>query len=453
MPLQALEEADRAAAQGRLSADIKWIFAQKLVPLDYQLALAHGGFGSLDNFIGLGETRLEVREALAHGFNVRPEEDLGTRAGIASVMAAWEAAKLYTKTEDTAKAEARVAAMVRPTGTTAYQAMKAGAEADIGRKIEAKCMPGKFYLGKKEEELEENELQAETWDKVTSREDGEPVLMTTQVSNDGVLRLKQTTVAGKLPEGPEELREKMELYATTFLLLKNKHTNKPVLADLTKQLFTDYVAYLLSTKVHRLEFGGGEERNRFGPSWKLVLAYELEIRKKACEWVNFEGFTWAEALRKAWSDPELKQLYFTAPLSLGERRIVGSRGGTPPAAAGSAGGGTGGGGKGTGGGGSSSGGAGGKGGSGSGGGGPKGGGTGAPSGKPKSQMPDGREICFAWNKDPKSCAGSCGRVHACQLCFKESHPMCEHRAGGPRGLTTKSSKKKRTFRSGGKADE
>ena len=36
-----------------------------------------------------------------------------------------------------------------------------------------------------------------------------------------------------------------------------------------------------------------------------------------------------------------------------------------------------------------------------------------------SRTPDGREICYGYNKE--SCEGGCGRVHVCQLRLK-SHP-------------------------------
>ena len=172
--------------------------------------------------------------------------------------------------------------------------------------------------------------------------------------------------------------------------------------------------------------------------------------------MNFEGLTWAGALRKAWTDPELKQLYFTAPLSLGERRHVGHPSGGASASAGGTGGSSGGGGKGGGGGGSSGGGAGGSGGAGGGGGSSKGSNAGGANPKPKTQTLDGRELCFAWNKDRKNCNGSCGRVHACQICLKEGHPMCEHRKGGlPGGKPRTGGKRKRqqSTKGGGKADE
>ena len=36
-----------------------------------------------------------------------------------------------------------------------------------------------------------------------------------------------------------------------------------------------------------------------------------------------------------------------------------------------------------------------------------------------SKTPDGREICFNFNRE--ACDGGCNRVHVCQLCLK-SHP-------------------------------
>ena len=37
------------------------------------------------------------------------------------------------------------------------------------------------------------------------------------------------------------------------------------------------------------------------------------------------------------------------------------------------------------------------------------------------KTPDGREICFAYNRAGEGCAGKCGRVHVCTTCLAP-HP-------------------------------
>ena len=51
----------------------------------------------------------------------------------------------------------------------------------------------------------------------------------------------------------------------------------------------------------------------------------------------------------------------------------------------------------------------------------KGGGTKLDTSNLHRSMPDGRQICYAYNREDSRCRGQCGRVHACQKCF-EAHP-------------------------------
>ena len=43
-----------------------------------------------------------------------------------------------------------------------------------------------------------------------------------------------------------------------------------------------------------------------------------------------------------------------------------------------------------------------------------------------SKTPDGRAICYAYNNVGETCAGACGRVHVCRICFgKHAAHSCE----------------------------
>ena len=426
-----MSEAERAQAAGMVGADVKWIFAQKKVPTDWQLVLALKGFGNIDGVLGLGESREEVRATLKDGFGLDPAEGLEMRLGVSAVLAAWKAAQVYVKSEDQAQVEARVAQITRPTDLVQHKAMRAAVEAELGgRTLDQRQIPGRFYVGKKEEELENGDLRAETLDRVVALEDNDGEAFTTTIGTDGNLKIKRTGSEGFLPRDPEELRAKFRIYSVLFLMLKSKHTNRGVLQDVDRGTWEDYVEYLLSEKVYRLELR--VQQRRFACSWALLLSYDLRIRKEAFEKVNLEGTGVGAAIRAAMKDPETRQMHFTSQLTAGERRELGGGPAVPrapdvmPLAAPRGDGGAGGGG------GSGSGGRGGSGGAGGGG---SGGAKKRPAGgTPKGQAPakarkihfktqDGREICFKFNK-ARGCDGACGgRVHVCQTCLSDQHGM------------------------------
>eukprot|EP00973_Karenia_brevis_P038133 5257429-Karenia_brevis.AAC.1 len=50
--------------------------------------------------------------------------------------------------------------------------------------------------------------------------------------------------------------------------------------------------------------------------WSLVLSYEYEIRKAACQMVIDDGKTLAKALMDATKDAHTRDVYFVSPLAL-----------------------------------------------------------------------------------------------------------------------------------------
>ena len=58
---------------------------------------------------------------------------------------------------------------------------------------------------------------------------------------------------------------------------------------------------------------GGVVVSGSGPSWKVMLSYEYEIRAAACKRV-MKGEDLDVALRTSWVDPVVKERFFTTPL-------------------------------------------------------------------------------------------------------------------------------------------
>eukprot|EP00973_Karenia_brevis_P054278 7541864-Karenia_brevis.AAC.1 len=75
-------------------ADLKWILADNEVTEDVQAVIYEYGFCKLSTFLGLGETRNEVRETLKTEFNIDVADSLAMRAEVAKLLASWDAARI-----------------------------------------------------------------------------------------------------------------------------------------------------------------------------------------------------------------------------------------------------------------------------------------------------------------------------------------------------------------------
>ena len=151
-----------------------------------------------------------------------------------------------------------------------------------------------------------------------------------------------------------------------------------------------------------------------GPDWSVVLAYDHSVRKEAIRGILYEGMHFQEAMMRARTNTELRELHFVAP-TMAAIFARGRRGAPPPSAPAakrtkrdkerSAGKGNKGSGKGS-------------------------KGKNGKSGKSiwHSTTADGTAICYAYNSQGERCDGKCGRVHCCQV-YLGQHPAYRHGAG------------------------
>ena len=198
---------------------------------------------------------------------------------------------------------------------------------------------------------------------------------------------------------------------------------------MTPSIFADHIRYILGDKVMKKQ-----AKDEFGtvvatPDFALCMSYEYEIRKAAVTLVNDDHTAFDKAMEEARKDPDIKESYFSTPMSMTRKRVHSEAFPSAPAgpahqhqqhqqaaapqglsnkakkkaAAAAAKGKAGGKDKGK------------KG---------KGKGKMPPGCKLKSQTPDGNNICYAFGNG--SCTGSCGLLHACQVCFDTGHayPAC-----------------------------
>ena len=148
----------------------------------------------------------------------------------------------------------------------------------------------------------------------------------------------------------------------------------------------------------------------------------MEIRKEAVKQAEKQEDTFAECLKKAYNSTEIKIKYFTDPIQFKLKKRKAETTPTddsglrqpkhPKTQKNNGNNGNNKGGKGKG----------------------KGKGKGGKGkGSCKARTPDGKEICFAFNRKGAWCPGNCGREHVCGVCFRPNKPMhnCNHSSGPP----------------------
>eukprot|EP00971_Amphidinium_carterae_P292699 5811017-Amphidinium_carterae.1 len=126
-----------------------------------QLALSHVGYHKLKIFMGLGETRTEVKSSLKSNIGLDADAGLAQRQKVALVLAAWEASCDYVAQQRKDRLEARASNLPKVLQVTEQSSMRVAYEARYV-KLENHEVPGKAYLGLKLEQVELNEPRPES---------------------------------------------------------------------------------------------------------------------------------------------------------------------------------------------------------------------------------------------------------------------------------------------------
>eukprot|EP00971_Amphidinium_carterae_P038765 762198-Amphidinium_carterae.1 len=137
MPLIQLSDEQRTEAKSKWDSELAWILADSEVPEEMQLALSHVGYHQLKIFMGLGETRTEVKSALKSDIGLDAESiadaGLAQHQQVALVIAAWEASRDYVAQERKDCLEARASNLPKELQVTEQSSMRVAYEASYGK--------------------------------------------------------------------------------------------------------------------------------------------------------------------------------------------------------------------------------------------------------------------------------------------------------------------------------
>ena len=307
-------EHEKANLIAQAGSDLKFLLDREGVDIELQVKLFFVGVSSVKQFAAFAEDKADLRKSLKVNFEVDPDTDIRERVEIAKILVAWDTARARALKMAEAEGEAQSRNVPKEVGASDHHAMRAAFELKYWDVDDMK-VPGKTYIEKKLDEIEKDELRAEMLTEVISQREDDPDTLKTVWSVGGELKAVKVGSRVSLPATPEALRQRITLLGTAWIFIASHQTNRAYLAAITRQLFQEYLDYLLGEHVYGLGASDAHGNTVGAPSWDLVISYEHAIRSKAIQLVR-KGEVFRKALHRAWEDPLTKERNFTTPLAL-----------------------------------------------------------------------------------------------------------------------------------------
>ena len=284
------------------------------VGVDAQKKIIETGFTSLRVFAGLQESRAEVRKALKSTFGFDAESSPEMRKEVALLLCVWEAARAQLAYQGKNKQEAKLGRQNRLVQNSEYGAMRAALENSVG-KLRDREAPSKALVALQLEQLEDGVPIAEDLRDVTSFEDAEGEAYSAVIDPaTATLRIRPGRASTIPPSSPEELRLRRRRLGLAWAMVAAKHSTRAWLPSNCVDCFRKLSDHVLGSSVAGLRTASGQ-----GPTWALVLSYEMELRKTAYRYVR-DGRCGSldAAIEKACEAPDVMNTHFIVPFTLGK---------------------------------------------------------------------------------------------------------------------------------------
>ena len=306
---------EQMAAMEAGSSEMKFQLAKDGVSVATQAILFHFGAITLPKFSAFFKDTDEVRKVAKDELGIDPEASLAKRAELAGLICAWESAGVRTKEALKYIGELDARKQTKPLMGGDYLVMRNSFEKKFYKLEDCEC-PARIYIERRISEMEAGEMRAEALKTVLNRDqDGEEALVPSW-DNLGSLKLKRTTSDIEEPTNPEELRRRIAVMVNGLIFISLQHTNRDELQGIRPELANTYSNFLLGDQVWALIAQDEQGRTIATPNWRLVLQYELNIRKKAYKDMNELGTQFSDALKDAWNDVLVRNRYFITPLAI-----------------------------------------------------------------------------------------------------------------------------------------
>ncbi|CAE7822629.1 unnamed protein product [Symbiodinium necroappetens] len=302
-----------AAMMVKADSDLKFLMDDVGVPISVQLLVYRKGFTSVHVFAGVDDTRPEVRQALAKELPLHYTENAESRVHMALLLSVWDACRRQLSVTEKNRAESKLGVQDRVVQTSEYAAMRRAVE-DYHGTLSDKELPSKSLLAQKLEQVEENNPVVEDLRDATSLEDAETEAYAAVIDPaSSCLRIKPGRTMTVPPTTPEELRLRHRRLGLAWHMIRSKHTTRSWLPESIVDAFRRLSDFVLGDKVAGLKAEDGRV-----PKWSLILKFESELRKRAYQSVR-DGAVGdlGAALKAACAAPDLFAFHFVTPFSLG----------------------------------------------------------------------------------------------------------------------------------------
>ena len=294
---------------------MKFQLAKDGVTVGTQAILFHFGAITLPKFSAFFKDTDEIRKVAKDELGIDPEASLSKRAELAGLICAWESAGVRTKETLKYMGELDARKQTKPLMGGDYLVMRNSFERKFFKLEDNEC-PARVYIERRISEMESGEMRAEALKTVLNRDqDGEESLIPSW-DNLGSLKLKRTTNDIEEPTNPEELRRRIAVMINGLIFISLQHTNRAELQGIKPELANIYSNFLLGEQVWALIAQDEQGRTIATPNWRLVLQYELSIRKRAYRDMHETGTPFADALKDSWNDVLTRNRYFITPLAI-----------------------------------------------------------------------------------------------------------------------------------------
>lgn len=308
------------AMLAKLSPDLRFVFCEREVPVPIQVAISAAGLRTLGLFVSFVDNKAGLRAAMATQFNIDPseagigaDEKRDRQITLAKLVDSWDSASKRRESIDQVQADQKASRLPITLSRSQHITLRQRYETEFGR-TQDKCWPCQHLIEKRFEEVEEGESKADPLSDVASAEEVAEDVIGAVMDKDGAIRMKKVARTVPLPGCSESLRTRIRILGITYHLASYKHSSRLWLATTSPDIWRDHVDYVLGDDIH----GFSIQAAGFTVTvpWDVVLSYEFQIRKQACRLVMFENMDIATALVKARKDTEVKEKYFSTPVSL-----------------------------------------------------------------------------------------------------------------------------------------
>ena len=235
---------ERSAAIRLLEPDFHGLLQVKGVTELTQAKLSVAMVRSVSRMNAIADDRATIRQFCERSLQIRQQDDM---VGVASIVDVWEACQTRMSIRHKAEAEANIADLPRAVNKVEVQDLISRYESIHGTKMEDKVTPATATLELVFDQFEQGEVKNMSLVQFMSREDSENEIFGVNVEKGtGTLRLRKGYGECAKPRTPEELRQRMQVVAHTYLLAQLKYPQREQLRGLQPQHFAKSISIYFS---------------------------------------------------------------------------------------------------------------------------------------------------------------------------------------------------------------